>query len=159
MCSAGAWLPEWPRRGGRSCSRCPHGALCPGGDALPIAAPGYWSDEAEVTRVIWQGESERVPLFWRCAAGELGCLGGDALAILVADPEIALRVREPRLGQALVPHGRRVLVEWTPVGLNRSFTFQLAGMLSAESGGTVHAALRGDDLARERQRLLSAAPV
>ena len=80
VCAAGAWLPEWPRRGGRSCSRCPHGALCPGGDALPIAAPGYWSDEAEMTRVIWQGESERVPLFWRCAAGELGCLGGDALA-------------------------------------------------------------------------------
>ena len=84
VCAAGSWLPEWPRRGGRSCSRCPHGAHCPGGDALPIAAPGYWSDEAEMTRVIWQGESERVPLFWRCAAGELGCLGGDALTNVTA---------------------------------------------------------------------------
>ena len=81
VCAAGAWLPEWPRRGGRRCERCPHGAFCAGGAALPIATAGFWTSEEELHRAMRGGTSGsgRVATFWRCSAGELACPGGDAV--------------------------------------------------------------------------------
>ena len=75
LCAQGAWLPEYPRIGGRSCTPCPHGATCAGADTLPVARAGFWSSEVELQRAIYGG-GERIAVFWRCAAGEVACPGG-----------------------------------------------------------------------------------
>ena len=84
VCEAGAWLPEWPRRGGRRCERCPRGAHCAGGSHLPIALPGYWTSEDELHRAMSGGGGVRLATFWRCAGSDLACPGGTALLNVTA---------------------------------------------------------------------------
>ena len=78
VCAAGAWLPEWPRRGGRRCVACPHGATCGGLFATPMALPGFWSAEDELQRAMAGAEvgGGGPARFWRCAGGALACPGG-----------------------------------------------------------------------------------
>ena len=52
VCEAGAWLPEWPRRGGRPCEACPAGAVCSGANALPVAQRGFWSSATDIERAM-----------------------------------------------------------------------------------------------------------